>query len=112
MMPQDCRRPFGDGSPSQFNRSRRAPLDRWKCATGSRAVPFARFSVSRYRAAIRISGPFRASQSDVSVHQLRSEEHTSELQSLMRISYALFCLNKKTTKPTSVNTEYITKMYT
>src|SRR3546814_9210593 len=29
----------------------------------------------------------------------RSEEHTSELQSLMRISYAVFCLKKKT-KPT------------
>src|SRR3546814_8987814 len=29
---------------------------------------------------------------------LRSEEHTSELQSLMRISYAVFCLNKKTTQ--------------
>src|SRR3546814_10660050 len=28
---------------------------------------------------------------------LRSEEHTSELQSLMRISYAVFCLQKKTT---------------
>src|SRR3546814_6158233 len=28
----------------------------------------------------------------------RSEEHTSELQSLMRISYADFCLKKKTTK--------------
>src|SRR3546814_1609615 len=28
---------------------------------------------------------------------LRSEEHTSELQSLMRISYAVFCLNKKKT---------------
>src|SRR3546814_1400279 len=27
--------------------------------------------------------------------QNRSEEHTSELQSLMRISYAVFCLNKK-----------------
>src|SRR3546814_9444175 len=27
--------------------------------------------------------------------QVRSEEHTSELQSLMRISYAVFCLNKK-----------------
>src|SRR3546814_1495200 len=27
----------------------------------------------------------------------RSEEHTSELQSLMRISYAVFCLNKKRT---------------
>src|SRR3546814_5298223 len=28
-------------------------------------------------------------------HQSRSEEHTSELQSLMRISYAVFCLKKK-----------------
>src|SRR3546814_1250746 len=32
----------------------------------------------------------------------RSEEHTSELQSLMRISYAVFCLKKKTT--TTLNT--------
>src|SRR3546814_8906791 len=30
-------------------------------------------------------------------HKLRSEEHTSELQSLMRISYAVFCLKKKRT---------------
>src|SRR3546814_7377468 len=30
-------------------------------------------------------------------HLLRSEEHTSELQSLMRISYAVFCLKKKKT---------------
>src|SRR3546814_1011026 len=29
--------------------------------------------------------------------QVRSEEHTSELQSLMRISYAVFCLKKNTT---------------
>src|SRR3546814_7564652 len=29
---------------------------------------------------------------------MRSEEHTSELQSLMRISYAVFCLKKKKTK--------------
>src|SRR3546814_1536409 len=29
------------------------------------------------------------------VRGIRSEEHTSELQSLMRISYAVFCLNKK-----------------
>src|SRR3546814_10708026 len=29
-------------------------------------------------------------------HEERSEEHTSELQSLMRISYAVFCLKKKT----------------
>src|SRR3546814_6507924 len=32
---------------------------------------------------------------------LRSEEHTSELQSLMRISYAVFCLKKKTQKQRS-----------
>src|SRR3546814_10352954 len=31
---------------------------------------------------------------------MRSEEHTSELQSLMRISYAVFCLKKKKTKKT------------
>src|SRR3546814_2004329 len=31
----------------------------------------------------------------------RSEEHTPELQSLMRISYAVFCLKKKTTPPTT-----------
>src|SRR3546814_8940447 len=31
----------------------------------------------------------------------RSEEHTSELQSLMRISYAVFCLKKKKTKATT-----------
>src|SRR3546814_6308577 len=30
-------------------------------------------------------------------HLVRSEEHTSELQSLMRISYAVFCLKKKNT---------------
>src|SRR3546814_6988514 len=33
----------------------------------------------------------------------RSEEHTSELQSLMRISYAVFCLKKKTHKNTKIN---------
>src|SRR3546814_4972514 len=31
----------------------------------------------------------------------RSEEHTSELQSLMRISYAVLCLNKNRTRPAS-----------
>src|SRR3546814_8877204 len=32
----------------------------------------------------------------------RSEEHTSELQSLMRISYAVFCLKKKKNKETAI----------
>src|SRR3546814_4869118 len=36
--------------------------------------------------------------------EVRSEEHTSELQSLMRISYAVFCLKKKNISMTSYNT--------
>src|SRR3546814_6293709 len=38
-----------------------------------------------------------------SMAYLRSEEHTSELQSLMRISYAVFCLKKKT----KTQTDYV-----
>src|SRR3546814_5215754 len=42
----------------------------------------------------------------------RSEEHTSELQSLMRISYAVFCLKKKNIPRRNKNKEYrITKTY-
>src|SRR3546814_2750745 len=41
----------------------------------------------------------------------RSEEHTSELQSLMRISYAVFCLKKKnnptTTRDDTINITYL-----
>src|SRR3546814_2416813 len=40
--------------------------------------------------------PSSTASSDSESHELRSEEHTSELQSLMRISSAVFCLNKKT----------------
>src|SRR3546814_5873543 len=41
----------------------------------------------------------------------RSEEHTSELQSLMRISYAVFCLKKKRINETHTNTiiHHVTK---
>src|SRR3546814_9743090 len=37
--------------------------------------------------------------------QSRSEEHTSELQSLMRISYAVFCLKKKTQNTNTFSTQ-------
>src|SRR3546814_8828787 len=43
-----------------------------------------------------------------SLREARSEEHTSELQSLMRISYAVFCLKKKKHK-TSTHTTLITQ---
>src|SRR3546814_2467558 len=39
----------------------------------------------------------------VLTHHTRSEEHTSELQSLMRLSYAVFCLNKKNNQSTRQN---------
>src|SRR3546814_7254859 len=42
------------------------------------------------------------------IEPVRSEEHTSELQSLMRISYAVFCLKKKT--KTKNNIKYIYNM--
>src|SRR3546814_4808242 len=42
----------------------------------------------------------------------RSEEHTSELQSLMRISYAVFCLKKKKKSKLMNTTKYDNKEYT
>src|SRR3546814_2309244 len=45
-----------------------------------------------------VSAPFRSSRKSTGFAECaapRSEEHTSELQSLMRISYAVFCLKKK-----------------
>src|SRR3546814_6652493 len=44
------------------------------------------------------SGEFAVNTLGQLVTQQRSEEHTSELQSLMRISYAVFCLKKKKQK--------------
>src|SRR3546814_4469517 len=49
---------------------------------------------------------------DVDVLQsLRSEEHTSELQSLMRISYAVFCLKKKRAWQSAYYCEYTDYTY-
>src|SRR3546814_5125086 len=52
------------------------------------------------RPAARTDGPSRSTDRERLLdarraRALRSEEHTSELQSLMRISYAVFCLNKQ-----------------
>src|SRR3546814_20776425 len=43
-----------------------------------------------------------SSTGPVHARKNRSEEHTSELQSLMRISYAVFCLKKKNDRSTAV----------
>src|SRR3546814_10244285 len=50
------------------------------------------------RGVARPSLPSSMNLSTSSPSDARSEEHTSELQSLMRISYAVFCLKKKNTK--------------
>src|SRR3546814_1462105 len=52
------------------------------------------FSVHTYGDGEQALRGMRSQPVDLAV--LRSEEHTSELQSLMRISYAVFCLKKKT----------------
>src|SRR3546814_3913242 len=71
--------------------------------------PFGKRRICLYRSAKSTSN--EAIDSDVSVERQakadacpfpRSEEHTSELQSLMRISYAVFCLKKKKSKTNNI----------
>src|SRR3546814_9215800 len=50
-----------------------------------------------HASALRWVRPVELYSLDMPPADLRSEEHTSELQSLMRISYAVFCLKKKKT---------------
>src|SRR3546814_5231880 len=63
---------------------------------------------SDYRASFEDAFPapsfFAFSYYSIVKAMLRSEEHTSELQSLMRISYAVFCLKKKNIKSISQTT--------
>src|SRR3546814_6089880 len=60
------------------------------------------------------SAPLRVSRRNGALRHVRSEEHTSELQSLMRISYAVFCLKKKkkhitthTQKNSGINKQHV-----
>src|SRR3546814_4147850 len=59
-----------------------------------RPSPFA----ARPGAGSRVARSAAGAAAVTMLHADRSEEHTSELQSLMRISYAVFCLKKKKTK--------------
>src|SRR3546814_3864829 len=65
----------------------------WELAIGSLPA----FAVVRLRIGItaRAANIMAAAGLALTVYGTRSEEHTSELQSLMRISYAGFCLKKK-----------------
>src|SRR3546814_6493718 len=58
-------------------------------------------------------GPGRLQAHALDALEVRSEEHTSELQSLMRISYAVFCLKKKKKpKPHTITLKLLTKSNT
>src|SRR3546814_4515452 len=63
------------------------------------ARPWHRSFLSRsaafWSASVKMAASTRSSAKTASPGTSRSEEHTSELQSLMRISYAVFCLKKK-----------------
>src|SRR3546814_2940176 len=69
-----------------------APAHRMFAAAAA-AAEVAEAFITQRRALIDAEGP-------------RSEEHTSELQSLMRISYAVFCLKKKKKKRKYYNVTY------
>src|SRR3546814_1804267 len=75
------RRPGDVGIHARIAPAHRSALPAWRCGRGAEVVgestELQRLDPVDHR------------------RELRSEEHTSELQSLMRISYAVFCLKKK-----------------
>src|SRR3546814_12074064 len=74
----------------QSRRRRQGPRDRGDGFPGS-----ARFAERVGEVVAKARGATQKRRAPNVVPGLRSEEHTSELQSLMRISYAVFCLKKK-----------------
>src|SRR3546814_890866 len=71
------------------------------CDTAPHYFALNEIAVGDYRTFAKVSPPLRSEDdrqailAGVADGTIRSEEHTSELQSLMRISYAVFCLKKK-----------------
>src|SRR3546814_2558896 len=65
---------------------------------GDRAETAREFPAADRPVAPIVSTKWSTEEARDRVNEARSEEHTSELQSLMRISYAVFCLKKKKTK--------------
>src|SRR3546814_9579081 len=78
-------------------------------AHGRMAHPEARGDFALAQPRSRLDAPFDDVVSQETRNDARSEEHTSELQSLMRISYAVFCLKKK--KTNTINLSQQTHTY-
>src|SRR3546814_8511837 len=84
-------------------RSHGSTCRRWDRSCSCVFLLPAGFSHARHFATQRHFAQLVTSQTELAVNatRTRSEEHTSELQSLMRISYAVFCLKKKTQTQTT-----------
>src|SRR3546814_2325810 len=67
-----------------------------RCSNFGRIVPFGEFVVMSCSGDGAVPYAESVWRSNTRKVAMRSEEHTSELQSLMRISYAVFCLKKNT----------------
>src|SRR3546814_5388133 len=87
---------------SAYPRSSRAPINIARHAKDHEAGRGAGRCCDRSGGMLRNVTAHNARSTHLSDRRHRSEEHTSELQSLMRISYAVFCLKKKKTQNTNV----------
>src|SRR3546814_5233439 len=94
--PSDRRTKAAQSSASRFHRSPGRSPDRAQKDCAAVPAPGRRTQSAADRAA-RHWGHARRPTGRGRRRNSRSEEHTSELQSLMRISYAVFCLKKKNT---------------
>src|SRR3546814_6698493 len=112
---QDVAPQYRDPRRRRLGVQRRRLLRRWLCDAEhrcSRACRGALFQLSRLGVLLADPGdaadggdePPQRSRQHARDDPARSEEHTSELQSLMRISYAVFCLKKKKYKILTTST--------
>src|SRR3546814_4648695 len=94
-------RPVGSAAATLLATTWLLPLAAFALPLPASALPLRRGRRRRLRAGfaslatVAVAGEATATAAGCLTGAARSEEHTSELQSLMRISYAVFCLKKK-----------------